>query len=249
MTGREAGGRKKVVVDPPKQKTRFLTNCFELGVELNKRCNVKESTPRSLVGADEAAVAETPNGVRAAATSAPEVDRHHKLLREAICKGVRRQIELDLRQVQCLMSVRHDTKIDSKQVQSLMSLRHVTEAKRDKGIKHDNEEEEMTAWDDVSGGILNPAQVKVARMKEIGYVRQKGVYSRMSRNEAYRKGIRVVDTRWLDINKGDDEHEDYRSRLVAKDFNVGKEAGLFAATPPLEAVKVFVSEAATLEDE
>ena len=38
-----------------------------------------------------------------------------------------------------------------------------------------------------------------------------------------------------------------RSRFVAKEFNTGGEAGLFAATPPLEALRMLVSEAATLE--
>ena len=41
----------------------------------------------------------------------------------------------------------------------------------------------------------------------------------------------------------------FRSRFVAKEFNDGKEWGLFAATPPLEALKLLIGEAATIEDE
>jgi hypothetical protein len=50
----------------------------------------------------------------------------------------------------------------------------------------------------------------------------------------------------LDINKGDEEETNYRSRLVAKDFNTGKEDGIFAATPPLEALKLLLTDVATV---
>ena len=36
-----------------------------------------------------------------------------------------------------------------------------------------------------------------------------------------------------------------RSRLVGKEFNDGREDGIFAATPPLEALKLIISDAAT----
>ena len=36
-------------------------------------------------------------------------------------------------------------------------------------------------------------------------------------------------------------HPEYRSRLVAKDFKLDKRNDLFAATPPLEALKILIS--------
>ena len=59
----------------------------------------------------------------------------------------------------------------------------------------------------------------------------------MLRSEAVPRGIRIVGTRWLDINKGDDEEDNYRSRLVAKDFNVGKE-GYFRGDPTVGGFEV-----------
>ena len=50
-----------------------------------------------------------------------------------------------------------------------------------------------------------------------------------------------IKTRWIDINKGDKIHPELRSRLVAKDYNTGKRPDLFAATPPLEALKLLIS--------
>ena len=54
---------------------------------------------------------------------------------------------------------------------------------------------------------------------------------------------------WIDINKGDNTNPLYRSRLVAKEFNDGKDDSLYAGTPPLEALRLLVSEAATIKDE
>ena len=43
----------------------------------------------------------------------------------------------------------------------------------------------------------------------------------------------------MDVNKGDDENPDYRSRWVGREFkgNDNNRDVLFAATPPLEALK------------
>ena len=51
--------------------------------------------------------------------------------------------------------------------------------------------------------------------------------------------------RWIDINKGDNKHPDYRSILVAKDFKCGDRPDFFAATPSLEALKTIMSIAAS----
>ena len=63
---------------------------------------------------------------------------------------------------------------------------------------------------------------------------------------ARENGWKVIQTRWIDVNKGDNENPNYRSRLVAKEFNTGAIDGLFAATPPLEALRLLISQAATV---
>ncbi len=60
-------------------------------------------------------------------------------------------------------------------------------------------------------------------------------------------GIKIIKTRWIDINKGDLKNPLHRSRFVGKEFNDGKDTTLFAATPPLEALRLLVSEAATVD--
>ncbi|MDA8583690.1 hypothetical protein N9L68_05635 [bacterium] len=88
------------------------------------------------------------------------------------------------------------------------------------------------AWDDVSGARLDARKVRMAREEEIGHAERKGVWRKITRDEAHRRGIKIIKVRWIDINKGDWEKEKYRSRLVAKEFNTSAEQGLFAATPP-----------------
>mgnify|MGYP003315960231 CR=1 FL=1 len=54
-------------------------------------------------------------------------------------------------------------------------------------------------------------------------------------------GQKVIGVRWIDINKGDTQNPNYRSRLVAREINTSKRMDLFAATPPLEALKLVLS--------
>ena len=59
-------------------------------------------------------------------------------------------------------------------------------------------------------------------------------------------GWNIIKTRWVDINECDDENPVYRSRPVGEEFNDGHMDGLFAATPPLEALRFLAHEAATV---
>ena len=52
-------------------------------------------------------------------------------------------------------------------------------------------------------------------------------------------------TRWVDVDKGDHDRHDVRSRLVAKEIAVHKNDEFFRATPPLEALFGLLSEVAS----
>ena len=109
---------------------------------------------------------------------------------------------------------------------------------------------EAVAWDDVSGVPLDPKEVMKARKEEVEWMKSKGVYRKIKRQEAKRRGMKIVRYQWVDVNKGDDERRNYRSRVVAKEFNNGVDMpeDLFAGTPPLGAIRMLLSEAATVED-
>lgn len=106
----------------------------------------------------------------------------------------------------------------------------------------ETEDDWNEADDDVTGEQLDAEGVKQARRDEIEEIKKHRVYTKVPVKDCWDKtGKAPIKTRWLDINKGDKVHKDLRSRLVAKDFNKGKRPDLFAATPPLEALKLLIA--------
>ena len=104
-----------------------------------------------------------------------------------------------------------------------------------------------TAWDDAnSNAALLPGLVVEARALEMKYFRDMEVYEVVSRSELDRTGGKLIDTRWIDTNKADELNPEYRSRLVGREFNDGKDDSLYASTPPLESLRLVVSWAATI---
>ena len=99
--------------------------------------------------------------------------------------------------------------------------------------------------DDVNGCKHLPKDlVIVARSLEMKYIRKMGVYRKVTREEARRRGCKVITTRWIDTNKGDDENPNVRCRPVARKLSLDKRLDLFAATPPLETIKMLLPKCA-----
>ena len=95
----------------------------------------------------------------------------------------------------------------------------------------------MVIIDASTGQILDERLVKKARQLEMVYLGSKNVYTKRPIEEALKNtGKQPIGVRWVDVNKGDDEAPNYRSRLVAKDFRRKGEDTIFAPTPPLEAL-------------
>ena len=62
------------------------------------------------------------------------------------------------------------------------------------------------AWDDLTGMKLDAGKVKEARGKELEYIKQKGVWTKIPRSVAHARGWKIIKTRWIDVNKGDDDN-------------------------------------------
>merc|ERR1739836_245809 len=98
------------------------------------------------------------------------------------------------------------------------------------------------AYDDVSGAPLDAKEVYKARMEEVAFTREMRLYDKVPIEECWRNtGKAPISTKWIDINKGDDRVPKYRSRNVAREIARSKKDGLFAATPPLEVLKLVIS--------
>ena len=153
---------------------------------------------------------------------------------KAICEGLHAQLEADRRGQFTIASLK-GTARELHDVQSQMDKEY-------KMVEEDYSSEVQKAWDDVTGAELVPAGVKVARQEEIGYIKEIKLYRKVDVQECWRvTGNAPIRVRWIDISKGDTKEPKYRSRLVAKEINRYKRDDLFAATPPLEALKVIIS--------
>ena len=72
------------------------------------------------------------------------------------------------------------------------------------------------------------------------------VYDRVPRDHQKQNGGTVIGVRWVDVNKGDSATPDYRSRSVGQLFATHRDDSLYASTPPLEALRMVLSYAATI---
>ena len=99
-------------------------------------------------------------------------------------------------------------------------------------------------FDDVTGVQLDKALTVQARKEEVNYFKKRGVYTK-KRREPW---MQVISTKWLDINKGDTEKANIRSRLVGRELATVKRDDLFAGTPPLESLKAVISKCASRQD-
>ena len=71
--------------------------------------------------------------------------------------------------------------------------------------------------DALTGQELDYEMVMEARQIELEYFESKNVWYKKPRSEAYQKmGKPPVSVKWVDVNKGDAENPNYRSRLVAR---------------------------------
>ena len=101
-------------------------------------------------------------------------------------------------------------------------------------------------YDEVVGRRLPPDLVRAARREEANFMLDRKTWDRVDRSEAWRRTRRQpLKTRWVDVHKGDEQALDIRRRLVAKEIAFRKGDYFFAATPPLEALQLPLSDLAS----
>ena len=101
---------------------------------------------------------------------------------------------------------------------------------------------DMEFFDDMNGmKHLDKKQVVAARKLEMEFVRKMRVYKKVPRSVAKAMMAKVLTTRWLDTNKGDEANPNFRSRMVGREIKKDNRLDLFAATPPLETLKMLLS--------
>lgn len=101
------------------------------------------------------------------------------------------------------------------------------------------------ANDDVSGAETVPELVVEARAEEMMYFKKMKVYDIVPESGQTETGGKIIGTMCVDVNKGETVNLNCTSRLVGREFNVGRDDSVYAATPPLEALRMVLSNAAT----
>ena len=153
-----------------------------------------------------------------------------------ICRGYKDELEKHGMQ----MRARHQSGLAAV-VQGLLELRAVQmPSPHDEDPMEQYDDMEFT--DDVSGKPLDSRLAVKARKLEIDFFRKMKVYTKVLRSEIGEG--KVLTTRWIDVNKGDLENPDYRSRLVGREIRKDNRLDLFAATPPLESLRYIISKCA-----
>jgi hypothetical protein len=102
--------------------------------------------------------------------------------------------------------------------------------------------------DDLTGQVLNDVLVDEARAKELLYSHSEGVWRKVAWATARTAtGRPPISVRWVDVNKGDEQNPNYRSRLVARQLKAHDKSGetYFAPAPPLDALRTVLSFAMT----
>ena len=93
---------------------------------------------------------------------------------------------------------------------------------------------------------MDASEVVKARKTEVAYIRKMNLYTKVPVDECMRKtGKPPIAVKWIDVNKQDEKNPLYRSRLVGKEFNTHNDVSLYAATPPIEALRLILHIAAT----
>ena len=203
---------------PAKKRTRFMSNAPEAEDELSQKCDNSHQHQQLISGRAKAA------------------EVYPEKLRRAMCRAV---VKIKRNRTAGVVRVLNSLQqVDSDDIEFLLSL----------SKRHDDKEEEMQAWDDVNNTPLDAEGVKAARKEELEYIVKMGVFELVLRKDAIAGGLKIIDARWIDTNKGDSIKPNLRSRFVGREFNDSKMDGLFAGTPPLEALRYLVHRAATIDD-
>ena len=122
-------------------------------------------------------------------------------------------------------------------------------------LMHQDEQELLSVWegwhwDDNKGGWLDPELCAKARREEVEYIRRHKMYVRVPREVCLREtGKAPIKTGWAETDKGQPGKPNVRARWVANEYKTHARPELYASTPPLEALKVVLSEIATGERE
>ena len=67
------------------------------------------------------------------------------------------------------------------------------------------------------------------------------MHSKVDRSVAKLLGAKIITTKWIDTNKGDEHNPGYRAPLIGREIKTDQRPELFATTPPLESLRMILA--------
>ena len=224
-------GCKSFDGSPVKKPTQFLTNAPELAKRLRVRCNGRNGMCSPPGGGEHA---------QCRGKVARKAAVYDFKLCKAILIGFRDQLRADGLYKDGFVGIIEDRG----EKPELLPILQLTAS--DGSILKVQVSGEEIFKDDLTGQLLPPDLVKLARAKELEYFNGKLVWEKRPMAEARRvTGKPPITVRWVDVNKGDNTNPNVRSRLVARQIRQAGEDAIFAPTPPLEALRSILAIATT----
>ena len=217
---------------PVKKPTTFITNAPELAQQLRRRCTGRGGACSRVGGGQHA---------QCRGKTARMAAMYHFKLCRAILVGFRNQLRKDGTYTDGFVGM-----LETGSGREQMQLPLLNLTCDDGQVLKVQIENEQIFKDDLTGQLLPPEPVRLARAKELEYFNAKEVWEKRPMGEAKRKtGRPPITVRWVDVNKGDNACPNIRSRLVARQIRQAGEDAIFAPTPPLEALRSILSLATT----
>ena len=209
--------------DPVEKPTGFLSNSPEVCRQLSKRCSGRGGACSRPAGGIHAPC----SGVHA-----KDAARYPRGLCQSILRGVTQQLKAD----ELLKEGCYGVQVPD------------DEAEIRRNVLGPELGYSGRFRDDLTGQPLKDSLVKEARAAELLYFHTKGVWVKVPIGKARSEtGRAPISVRWVDVNKGDEQNPNYRSRLVARQLKAHDRSGesYFAPAPPLEALRTVLSLAMT----
>ena len=186
--------------DAIKKPTGFLSNSEEVRKQLSRRCE----------GVDGLCSKTGGKHALCSGIHAKDAAKYPRGLCRAILQGVTQQLRADeLLKDGCYGLQAPDDEAEIR--------RNILSPERGSPGKY---------RDDLTGQPLKDSLVQQARAVELQYFHAKGVWVKVPKHEQRAsKGRRPISVRWVDVNKGDEQNPNYRSRLVARQLKATDKSG------------------------
>jgi hypothetical protein len=233
LTTRSSGGQA-----PAMKPTRFMSSAEEVLKLLGKRCTGEHTHQRLAQGRTRDAAIYPPELCKAMLRG---IDAQRRREGHILCDSLRRDLDRG-----CAV---YSLKCDEGGVGQEAGDEVVPEAE----FARVQDEQECLQkhghqryWDAITNEELPAGLTSAARAEELAFMAEWKVWDVVPVAECWKNtGKKPLQSKWVDVNKGDLKRPVVRSRFVAKEFADKRSDEFFAATPPLEALRMLLSHAAT----